>query len=194
MQRYLPSGFGYKYFSSPFQAAKVSQFSDDMSLGTTFSMFYRYDENRKLGGDPASGWVRYNYPDSVLNPLHGYSANFGSAPVPVTADITGTVNNGILSRTLYNNNNPYTLGFNLVGNPYPSPVDWDAPDGPNHNIDNAIHFFKASKMTSMEVPTAAISEAFSTDPVCGNKYYPLNAGILCTRFKWIIPGNRDTGT
>ena len=26
MQRYLPSGFGYKYFSSPFQAATVNEF------------------------------------------------------------------------------------------------------------------------------------------------------------------------
>ena len=33
MQRYLPVKFGYKYFSSPFQAATVGEFSDDMDLG-----------------------------------------------------------------------------------------------------------------------------------------------------------------
>ena len=178
MQRYLPSGFGYKYFSSPFQAAKVSQFSDDMSLGTTFSMFYRYDENRKLGGDPASGWVRYNYPDSVLNPLHGYSANFGSAPVPVTADITGTVNNGILSRTLYNNNNPYTLGFNLVGNPYPSPVDWDAPGWTKSNIDNAIHFFKASTDDQYGGTYSSYIGGVSTDPGVATNIIPSMQGFF----------------
>jgi len=145
MQRYLPSGFGYKYFSSPYQNAKVSQFEDDMDLGTTFSMFYRYDENRKLGGNPASGWIKYNYPDSILKPMHGYSANFGSDSIPVTADITGTVNNGSLSRTLYNHNNPYTLGFNLAGNPYPSPIDWNASSGwIKTNIDGAIYYFVAS--------------------------------------------------
>ena len=30
MQRYLASGFGYKYFSSPFQAATVNEFSNDL--------------------------------------------------------------------------------------------------------------------------------------------------------------------
>ena len=33
MQRYLPVAFGYKYFSSPFQGATVSEFGDDMDLG-----------------------------------------------------------------------------------------------------------------------------------------------------------------
>jgi hypothetical protein len=59
--------------------------------------------------------------------------------------VTGVVNNGNLSVTLYNNNNPYTLGFNLIGNPYPSPIDWDAGAGwTKTNIDDALYYFKAS--------------------------------------------------
>ncbi|HBE43384.1 MAG TPA: hypothetical protein DDW27_19725, partial [Bacteroidales bacterium] len=92
MQRYLPSGFGYRYFSSPFQDSKVSQFGDDMDLGSPFPSFYRYDENRMLAGLPASGWVKYNYPDSILRPMHGYSVNFGSSSLPEIADVTGIVN------------------------------------------------------------------------------------------------------
>ena len=39
----------------------------------------------------------------------------------------------------------YTKGFNLVGNPYPSPIDWDAATGwTKTNIDNALYYFKAS--------------------------------------------------
>ena len=117
MQRYLPSGYGYKYFSSPFQSATVSEFGDDMVLGS-FS-FYRYDESRT-----ASGWLNYNNPLNLLNPAEGYAANFGSNPAPKTVDITGIVNNGNISVTLYNHNNTYTQGMNLVGNPYPSPIDW----------------------------------------------------------------------
>lgn len=140
MQRYLPSGFGYKYFSSPFQAATVSEFSDDMNLGTTFSMFYRYDENRT-----SSGWVSYNTPSNILYPLNGYAANFGSGTTPKTMDIMGVVNNGPVSVTLYNHNFTYTKGFNLVGNPYPSPIDWDALTGwTKTNIDDAVYYFKAS--------------------------------------------------
>ena len=140
MQRYLPSGFGYKYFSSPFQAATVNEFGDDMDLGASFPSFYRYDESRT-----AAGWVRYDTAARVLNPMHGYAVNFGSNPAANTVDVTGVVNNGNLSRTLYNNNNTYTKGFNLVGNPYPSPIDWDAAAGwTKTNIDDALYYFKAS--------------------------------------------------
>jgi hypothetical protein len=145
MQRYLPSGFGYKYFSSPFQGATVSQFGDDINMGASFPPLFRYDENRMSGGNPASGWIKYTYPDSLLRTMRGYAVNFGASALPDTADITGVVNNGSLTLTLYNHNNPYTLGFNLVGNPYPSPINWDAASGwTKTNIDDALYYFKAS--------------------------------------------------
>ncbi|MDT8401927.1 MAG: hypothetical protein RQ743_09545 [Bacteroidales bacterium] len=140
MQRYLPSGFGYKYFSSPFQAATVGEFGDDMDLAFWFPTFYKYDESRTT-----SGWVDYSDPSGILEPIHGYGINFGNVPDPNTVDVTGELNNGPLSVTLYNNNNTYTQGLNLVGNPYPSPIDWDAATGwTKTNIDDAIYFFEAS--------------------------------------------------
>jgi hypothetical protein len=140
MQRYLPSKFGYKYLSSPFQSATVNELSDDIDLGASFPTLFSYNE-----GSATSGWVDYITTADPLSRLLGYAANFGSSGVPFTADITGTVNNGPLSITLYNHNNPYTLGFNLVGNPYPSPIDWDAASGwTKTNIDNALYYFKAS--------------------------------------------------
>lgn len=139
MQRYLPSAYGYKYISSPFQSTQVGDLADDIDLGSAFPSLYRYDESRS-----ASGWVSYINPSNVLNPLQGFSAQFGTSGVPFTADLSGTVNNGALSVTLYNHNQPYTKGFNLAGNPYPSPVDWDAPSGwTKINIDDALYFFKA---------------------------------------------------
>ena len=140
MQRYLPSGFGYKYFSSPFQGATVNEFGDDMDLLATFPSFYDYDESKN-----SAGWVTYTNSAGVLKPMYGYAVNFGSASPAITADATGVVNNGSLSRTMYNNNKIYTKGFNLVGNPYPSPIDWDAASGwTKTNIDDALYFFKAS--------------------------------------------------
>ena len=145
MQRYLPSGFGYKYFSSPFQAATVNEFGDDMTLGSPFTPFYRYDENRIISGLPASGWVSYKTTTNVLNPLAGYAVNFGSVAAPNTVDITGIVNNGSMSVTLYNNDQIYTKGFNLIGNPYPSSIDWNAATGWTKDfIDNALYYYKAS--------------------------------------------------
>ncbi len=140
MQRYLPSGFGYKYFSSPFQASTVSEFGDDMDLSASFPTFYEYDESRT-----SAGWVPYTDAAGVLNPIHGYAVNFGSSGAATTVDVTGIVNNSPLSRTLENNNNIFTKGFNLIGNPYPSPIDWNAIAGwTKNNVDDALYYFKAS--------------------------------------------------
>ena len=52
LQRYLSSAYGYKYVSSPFQAATVNEFGDEIDLGSSFPTFYRYNEssvNFRLG-------------------------------------------------------------------------------------------------------------------------------------------------
>ncbi len=140
MQRYLASGYGYKYFSSPFQAATVNEFLDN-----GISLLYRYDENRLVGGNPASGWVNYKIAANVLNPVEGYAVNFGSGGAPNTVDVTGVVTNGIKSITLYNHDQIYTKGFNLIGNPYPSPIDWKSTSGwTKTNIDDALYYFNAT--------------------------------------------------
>ena len=140
MQRYLPSGFGYKYFSSPFQSATVGEFGDDMDLTYVFPLFYRFNENSGY-----SGWINWTNAGNPLNPMEGYAVNFGELTAPKTVDVTGLVSNGNLSVTLYNHDSLYTEGFNLVGNPYPSPVDWDAVGWTKSNIDDAISYFKASE-------------------------------------------------
>jgi len=151
MQRYLPSAFGYKYFSSPFQSATVFEFDEELNLGAAFPAFYKYDENNSASSSLGvtiypTGWVTYTNPTNSLFPLSGYSANLGSniEAAPITANIKGVVNNGSLQTTLYNHNRPYTKGFNLVGNPYPSPIDWNATGWTKTNIDNAIYFFNAN--------------------------------------------------
>lgn len=164
MQRYLPSGFGYKYFSSPFQGATVNEFGDDMDLLASFPSVYRYDETRL-----SSGWVSYISPAGPLNPFQGYAFNFGALSFPVTADATGVVNNGSLSVTLYNHNNAYTKGFNLIGNPYPSPIDWYASSGwTKANIDNSLYFFKASDSDQYGGVYSTFISGVSSDGIANN--------------------------
>jgi hypothetical protein len=140
MQRYLAAGFGYKYFSSPFQTDTVNDFANEINLGASFPDVYRYDENQ-----PSSGWINYTSPSGLLTPLAGYAVNFGSSSTPMTVDLRGIVNNHTISSPiLYNHNLTYTQGFNLVGNPYPSPIDWNAATGwTKTNIDNALYYFSA---------------------------------------------------
>ena len=168
MQRYLDSGFGYKYFSSPFQDATVGEFGDDMDLTSSFPNFYRYDESRA-----SSGWVGYTTATDPLNPLEGYSINFGSVATPNTVDVTGVVNNGPLSVTLYNNNNTYTKGFNLIGNPYPSALDWDAASGwTKTQIDNAVYYFRASATDQYGGTYSSYVNGISSDPGVATNIIP----------------------
>lgn len=139
MQRYLPTGFGYLYLSSPFTSSKVSELGDE-----AIESIYRYEENRYVSGTPVSGWVNHNNPVNPLVPMSGYAVNLGPDSGPLTIDITGEVCNGEMTSSLYNNDHPYTTGFNLVGNPYPSPVDWNLVDQLNSNIDNAVYYFSNS--------------------------------------------------
>ena len=126
--------------------------SSYVDLGATFPSFYKYDENNHhdsttvSGIVPAyqSGWVNYTAATNPLVPQMGYAANFGTTGTPEIYNLSGVVNNGSLSVSLMNNNRKYTQGFNLVGNPYPSPIDWNAASGwTKTKIDNAIYFFNA---------------------------------------------------
>lgn len=145
MQRYLDNSFGYKYFSSPFQNSTVGDFAPYIDLNESFPNFYRYNENREdVNGNDATGWEVYTNSTSNLNPIEGYALNFGDSVVEKTVEISGTVNNGTYSRKLSNHNGIYTKGFNLVGNPYPSPIDWNSATGwTKTNVDDAIYFFTA---------------------------------------------------
>lgn len=137
MQRYFASGFGYKYISTPFSATTVGSYSSFVGLTDTFPSFYSYDEDLA-----SAGWVSDTTLSNSLTTLRGYAANFGGSSSATTLSLAGAVNNGSQSITLYNHNRTYTQGFNLVGNPYPSPIDWNASSGwTKTNIDNAIYYF-----------------------------------------------------
>jgi hypothetical protein len=163
IQRYLASGFGYKYFSSPFQAATVNEFADDVDLDT-FPAVYRYNENL-----PSSGWVRYTTLNDLLTPLQGYAVNTGALSASKTVDLAGVVNNHLISSaTLYNHDQLYTRGFNLIGNPYPSPVDWNISGGWSRtNIDAGVYYFNAGTSNQYEGTYSSYINGVSSDGIAG---------------------------
>jgi hypothetical protein len=162
MQRYLIAGFGYKYFSPPFQDATVNSFAATVDLNASFPNFYNYIENKV-----SSGFTSYTNPSSLLHSLQGYAADFGSSTISKTVNMTGTVNNGPQSITLYNNNQLYTKGFNLAGNPYPSPINWDASGWTRTNIDNAVYFFNSGSVNQYTGAYSTYINGVSSDGVTG---------------------------
>ncbi len=174
MQRYLDRAFGYKYFSSPFQNTVIDDFSPYMDFEdpvTGFPHFYRYNENRNLEVDgnvkDATGWEAYITSGNSLNVAEGYALNFGASTTAETIELVGEVNNGVIPvRQLENNDRDYTKGFHLVGNPYPSPIDWDALQGwTKTNIDDGIYFFTASDDSQYSGTYTAYVNDVSTNPM-----------------------------
>lgn len=165
MQRYLPSAFGYKYFSAPFQDATVGGFANELDLLAAFPVLYRFDEDRT-----DDGWVSYTTASAPLTPMQGYAANFGASPLPRTANLSGVVNNGTVSLgNLFNHNKAFTKGFQLVGNPYPSPIDWNAASGwTRTNIDNAIYYFDAGNTDQYLGTYSSYINGISSNGIAGN--------------------------
>lgn len=165
MQRYLSSGYGYKYLSTPFQSTTVSAFAPYVNLAASFPTFYRYDENRD-----ASGWLSFTDPSNSLTPMLGYAANLGSSASAVTLSLSGQVNNNLSAPiTLYNHNKTYTQGFSLVGNPYPSPINWNAANGwTKTRIDNALYYFNAGSTDSYTGTYSTYINGISSDGIASN--------------------------
>jgi hypothetical protein len=156
-QRYMSSeGRIYRYISSPVSGATVAMLQDDFAVtgaftGTSYpctgctnnaSMFYY---NEAATGSLDNGYV--DFPTAANTET--LTVGLGYVPFirqdivagPITIDVTGTVNQGTISLpvTFTSSAGATNDGWNLVGNPYPSSVDWDIIAGwTKTNISNTI--------------------------------------------------------
>jgi hypothetical protein len=164
VQRFL-SGEGrlYRYLSSPVSNATVASLMDDFPVTGTFSdpsvghgiksdspSLYEYDESI---GDQMKGWVGYPRSgfaaDAPLKTGMGYAAYVRNKTATVL-DFVGPVNQGTIQLPLgYTIHEGKGNGWHLVGNPYPSAIDWESEgigkDGLSRVIairDNGDHRFR----------------------------------------------------
>ena len=82
-----------------------------------------------------------------LTPLRGY-ALWGDNGF--TASLSGTLNSGVISIPVTRNNAlvvPKFPGWNMVGNPYPSSIDWDEPTGWTKTNVNATIYIHVNATT-----------------------------------------------
>jgi hypothetical protein len=141
VRRYMSEeGRIYRYISSPIQSMTVAQLqaagiivSGDFDgaspcLGCQPSMYW-WDET--LGGDNSVGYVPFpsNSAGESMEVGRGYATFVADDVIPgnVTISYSGTINWGDISLpvTYTDTGNPSSDGWNLVGNPYPSSIDWD---------------------------------------------------------------------
>lgn len=142
VNRYM-SGEGriYRYISSPISNATVASLMDDVPVTGTFedptvgpgiasnspSLFY-YDQSI---GDLVKGWTAFprvgTSSSNALVPGLGYAMFVRNGAGPTILDFTGRINQGEMSLNLsFTGDGRPGNGWNLVGNPYPSTIDWEA--------------------------------------------------------------------
>jgi len=112
VKQYITTGRNW-YVSSPVSDATSSVFTPES--GNTLLW---YDE---VHGTSAP-WVYITNNSTSLNVMQGYVANMTSSGV---VTFSGSLNTGAKSIDVSRTTGQTKEGFNLVGNPYPSYLDWD---------------------------------------------------------------------
>jgi hypothetical protein len=137
VERYIAgSNFPQRFLSCPVSGVTTnSAWGDDFTVQGTFPFTFNpsvtsgyvypsvwtYDATNV---SPFTGWESAN--TALITPLTGYSATCG-ATTPKVLDAFGPVNNGPYNKAI-------TTGFNLLGNPYPSPIRWSLVEALNTGI------------------------------------------------------------
>jgi fibronectin-binding autotransporter adhesin len=139
----------WRFLSSPIHNFKLNQITDDFwtsgFAGATyptdpFVSVYFYDETD-------SGTADYGYvaPVSALDLVQmgtGFMAYIGTGSLTSTIDFTGDINKGTIELPVtYTLTDTVSDGWNLVGNPYPSAIDWNDSTILKTGIDNAIYIW-----------------------------------------------------
>ncbi len=127
VQLYLSDGTpgSWHFLSSPIVGAQSGLF--------TGTYLYSFDE-------PNDTWVNIVPQTVTLNTMQGYS-NWTPNGNPLLVTFTGPLHNGPYSIGVTNSSTTNSPGWNLVGNPYPSSLDWDAAGWTKTNIDNTIYYY-----------------------------------------------------
>lgn len=162
VQRYMsiegPAGGRiYRYVSSPLQNATVADLQVEIPITgaftgrsvcagcTTNPSMYTYDESVITGGIGA-GYVAFPTSSNTetFETGRGYAMYVrGNLLSTALWDLRGRVNSGSINLpvSFTSSGNLADDGWNLVGNPYPSTIDWNAASGWNKtDIDATIYF------------------------------------------------------
>ncbi|QNH62724.1 beta strand repeat-containing protein [Hymenobacter sediminicola] len=146
VQRYidpsLNSGLGYRHYSSPVQSTTVADLTtagfspvvnSDYNVSATplavspFPTVFSYEQARVATNNGAGltpfdkGWTSPNSTGEPMAVGRGYTVNIAASAL---VDFVGSLNSGTISTLPLARGTQADAGWHLVGNPYPSPLDW----------------------------------------------------------------------
>ena len=156
IQRYIPGPYtGWALIGSPLSnALTFSALDDDMFITcqscpdgySNFTSVYTYNEAAPGAFDDQGGYVAVNSISTAFSQGKGYWIYTGTGLTltnPITIDVTGTIRKSAYSIPLLytNHGTPQDDGWNLVHNPYPSPVSWAAILAASPGVENAVYIY-----------------------------------------------------
>ena len=141
MQRYIDAGETYwRFFSSAVENATVGDYQGDfITSGYVGSDFPNFPFTSVYTYTEGTGYVAVSNASQIINQGEGFMVWSGDTITgtdPFVVDYRGVPNQGDINMPVSFTN---TDGWNLVGNPYASTIDWDSPDWDKTNLANAVY-------------------------------------------------------
>lgn len=126
----------YSYWSTPVEEA-------DSNIATIFPNVGGYDYYWNAAA--ANAFWSNDHTQMEVGRGYAFRANHFNVE---TADFVGTVNNGDINESVYFTVYPDTgeSGFNIIGNPYPSAITWEAFQADNSNVlDGTMYYWRQTE-------------------------------------------------
>jgi hypothetical protein len=158
MQRYIGAGAtNWRFLTTAVSGTTLADWNDNIiTSGFTGSQYpnwpsasnpwvniYFYDET--VPGSQDDGYVEATNITNTVTPGQGIWAWAGDTSIGTqafTVDVVGPANKGNINLPVsFTNTGNAGDGWNMVGNPYPSVIDWDSPNWTKSNINNAIYIW-----------------------------------------------------
>ena len=164
VQRFINSSnsLGYRHYSAPVSNTTMADlnapgftptFNPAYNTSTTpgtvtsFPTVFGYDQSRIAAvtsnfSSFDKGWFSPAGPGDPMVVGKGYTVN---APNSALIDFVGTLNNGTVNSGTLSRGSDAAAGWQLLGNPYPSPLDWSTVTaGQRPGMDAAIYVFESA--------------------------------------------------
>jgi hypothetical protein len=190
--RLILGGNGYRYFSAPVAGSTVADVMDDYSVvgvnghpSQTFTnpwpTLWQYNETN-TNTNSQYGWISYTSASNPLNTMMGYAGIMSATNL----DFTGPVRNGNLSVPITNtpSGSPSADGWSLMGNPYPSPIDWQGVYALNNNLAATLYCWSSTGTYTGQYTTYNALTGIQTNG--GSRHIASSQGIY---IKCIASGN-----
>ena len=156
VERYLSGSVGYRDLSSPVSSTVADWGADFPVVGPNGvycwyaynpypTLQYYKESDNSVTSNFYGGFISYTTNTLPLVAMQGYAAQINT--LPMTVNTTGTPNRGSQSINITRTTSSTTSadGWNMIGNPYPSPVRWSAIKNANPTAtDGSIYRFYAS--------------------------------------------------